>query len=206
MRQPSIEVRAATAADVPAIRRLHALSLRRLGRDHYDAATLERVIEGGTFQPELLRGGRYKVAQLGDRLVGCGGWLEGGPAAPVAIPPAATRQRIFGGAAVIRAVYVDPDLARHGIGRTLMTSIEAEARAAGKGLASLLSTAMAVRFFSRLGYAVERPLALALEGGKLIEVFAMTKALKAHVTAEPAPRRLEARGTTDCPAQLPRAA
>ena len=72
-----------------------------------------------------------------------------------------------------------------------MASIEAEARAAGKAFATLLSTVMAVRFYSRLGYAVERPLTLSIAGaiagpiadGRLIEVFAMTKTLSACSTA-----------------------
>jgi ribosomal protein S18 acetylase RimI-like enzyme len=207
---PAIDIRAATSADIPAICRLHAQSLRRLGRGHYDAAILERIIASGTFQPALLRGGRYKVARLGDRLVGCGGWLEGGPAAPFAIPPASLGKPAPDGNAVVRAVYVDPDLARHGIGRSLMAVIEAEMRAAGKELVTLLSTVMAVRFYSRLGYAVERPLTLAINGtgsgDEAIEVFAMTKVLPVPVAAEAVASSPEAAAATDDRAHLPRAA
>lgn len=186
-----LNYRRARPADVPAIRELQARSLRQLGRDHYPKATLEAVIEAGTFQPALLHAGRYLVAARGERIVACGGWLDDGPAAPSGVRAATPKPSARARPAIIRAVYVDPTEARRGIGSALMAAIEADAMAAGKSQASLLATTMAVRFYGRLGYRMQGPLSLALPSGELIEVFAMQKPLvavpawllpKAHAT------------------------
>jgi|GEM_PF-406104 len=179
MTPSALVLRAATPADIPAIRQLHAASLRRLGRGHYSPATLERVLRSGSFQPELLRQGRYKLALLGDQLVGSGGWLEhatANSAMPLGPDTSAQRRR---DTACVRAVYVAPWLARQGIGSALLDAIEAEMLALGKRRARLVATRMAVRFFNRHGYAIEHPLTVAVAGGRLVEVLAMRKTLRA---------------------------
>ena len=170
-------IRSAMPADVPPILALRARSLRQLGGMHDDRPTLESVLDAGTLPPELRRFGRYRVALRRGRLVGAGGWVESGPGTPQ--PFQAAGKPAGPPAAVIRAVYVDPDHARQGIGRALMAAIEANAVASGKDRAELLASRMAVRFFSRLGYGMGGPLALAMADGRLVEVFAMAKPLAA---------------------------
>jgi GNAT superfamily N-acetyltransferase len=176
-------IRPATPTDMPAILTMQARSLRTLGRGHYDPETLESVIAAVTASPELLRGRRYRVAVLNQRIVGSGGWLDGrhGATLPLA-RAAAPAQSGAGAAAVVRAVHVDPGMARRGIGTAIMASIERDAAASGKSRSLLLATRMSVRFYSRLGYRSEGPLSLASADGPLVEVIAMYKALPPSVT------------------------
>jgi len=138
---------------------------------------MEAVIESGTFQTSLLHAGRYQVAMVDERIIGCGGWLDGGAPAATGSTSPADRRGAAGRPAVIRAIYIDPAHARNGIGRRLMEAIEADSVAAGKTAAELVSTHMAIRFFASLGYAMQGPLALALPFDRVIEVFAMRKGL-----------------------------
>jgi GNAT superfamily N-acetyltransferase len=187
-------IRPATPTDMPAILTMQARSLRTLGRGHYDPETLESVIAAGTASPELLRGRRYRVAVLNHRIVGSGGWLDGGHSAPMPLARAAApAESGAGAAAVVRAIYVDPDMARRGIGTAIMASIERDAAVAGKSRALLLATRMSVRFYSRLGYRSEGPLSLASADGPLVEVIAMSKAL----LPLPATRRLARTGSEE---------
>lgn len=189
--EAALHIRSATPADLPPILALHRRSLRELGQGHYDEATVEAAIQSGTLPPELLRFGRYRVAVKGGRMVGSGGWVDGGPL-PRAIGDAQAAGR--SGTAIIRAVYVDPDLVRQGIGRAVLDAVEADAVAAGKDRAELLASRMAVRFFSRHGYRMGGPLALATADDRLIDVFAMAKTLgTAPVLQRPARRPLAAR-------------
>lgn len=164
----SFLVRPATPTAMPAILTMQARSLRTLGRGHDDAETLESVIAVGTTSPELLRTHRYRVSVVNDLVVGSSGRLDGGHGAAMPLARAA---------AVVRAVYVDPDMARRGIGTAIMTAIERDAAAAGNSQCHLLATRMSMRFYTRLGYRSEGPLSPMSADGRLVKVIAMSKPL-----------------------------
>lgn len=206
MKLGALVLRAATLADIPAIRQLHAASLRRLGRSHYASCTLERMLASGSFQPELLRHGRYKLALLGDQAVGSGGWLDhvGASAASPREQDGSVQRRRH--TARVCAVYAAPWLVRECIGSTLLEVIAAEMLAAGKTRATLVSTRMAVRFFSRHGYGVDHPLTVAVAGARLVEVFSMTKTLRTPDSIVPLHVAEESDAGERGRAALPRAA
>lgn len=97
----------------------------------------------------------YFIAKSGDRIVGCGGWswratLYGGDASIVArepkpLDPAAD-------AAKIRAMYTDPDFARRGVGRMILTLCEDAARAAGFRRAEMMATLAGEPLYRAMGY------------------------------------------------------
>ena len=99
-----IRVRPAHAADGPAIEHLHRASVRGLVASYYSPAQIESFLAGGTLDRELIEAGMHYVAELGEALVGSGGWMpvEQGPGRP-------WRARI-------RAVFVHPAWTRRGIG------------------------------------------------------------------------------------------
>jgi predicted N-acetyltransferase YhbS len=135
-----IRIRPAQAADGPAIERLHRASVRRLAVSHYSPAQLESLLAGGTLDRELIDAGTYYVAELGDLLVGSGGWM------PVECGPGGPRR------ARMRAIFVHPDWARRGIGRRLVTHAETAAAQAGYSTFELDASLGGVPLYQSLGY------------------------------------------------------
>jgi GNAT superfamily N-acetyltransferase len=78
-------------------------------------------------------------------------------------------------AAKIRAFFVDPEHARHGIGRAILARSEAEATRAGFSSFELMATLPGVRLYEKYGYvpgpAIDHP----LPGGLTIRVVPMHK-------------------------------
>ncbi|WP_435334874.1 GNAT family N-acetyltransferase [Haloarchaeobius sp. TZWWS8] len=131
-----VTIHRATREDTPTIARLHAASIRELGRSHYDDRQV-RAWAGGK-RPE-----RYPVdeedeyvvvAEVDRRLAGYGHLrLEDGE---------------------VRAVYVHPDFARRGIGSALLSHLESTAREDGHVDCYLYSSCNAVGFYERAGWTV----------------------------------------------------
>jgi GNAT superfamily N-acetyltransferase len=111
-------IRLARPADVPAIRELHAQSLRGLARGHYDTRVIEAFLANvRTLDEGLIADGTYFVAEARGRLVGAGGWSTRAPRYLDVIPgPAVGR----GVRARIHSVFVHPEHTRIGLGRCLM--------------------------------------------------------------------------------------
>lgn len=129
-----ITYRLARAEDVPTITALVSRSIRALHSESYDDDLIEEAIRhayGADWQ--LVRDRSYFVAEIEDRVVGAGGWSYrqtlAGAHGPDATPAPALDPQID--AARIRAFYVDPALARVGIGRALLQKSEAAAAQAG---------------------------------------------------------------------------
>jgi GNAT superfamily N-acetyltransferase len=78
---------------------------------------------------------------------------------------------------VIEAVYVDPDFARRGVGRRLVTALEDEARALGLPGLMLDASLNSVPFYGALGYAHECWSRHSLGEGRSIACATMTKRL-----------------------------
>jgi GNAT superfamily N-acetyltransferase len=124
----------------PAIEQLHRESVRRLAVSYYSPAQVETFLACGTLDRKLIEAGTYYVAEVGDTLVGSGGWMpvEQGPAGP-------WRARI-------RAVFVHPDWTRRGIGRRLVTHAETAAVPAGFTTFELEASLPGVPLYQSLGY------------------------------------------------------
>jgi GNAT superfamily N-acetyltransferase len=78
-------------------------------------------------------------------------------------------------AAKIRAFFVDPAHARHGLGRRILERSEAEAVRAGYKSFALMATLPGVRFYERHGYIAEAPISHPLAGGLTIRFVPMNK-------------------------------
>jgi len=172
----------AVPADAPAIEALQHRSLRQLGRGFYSEAEIEALIRSGVFEPELIGRGTYHVARLDGRIVGCGGWSRGSPHPPgLKLAGAGGIEAGESGAEAvhIRALYVDPDHARCGIGRRLMARIEAEAAARGHDCAELVATLMGVHFYGGLGYRLDHRTRIILPCGTVLDAARMSKPLPA---------------------------
>jgi GNAT superfamily N-acetyltransferase len=174
----AFSLRQARPSDVPILERLIAESVRGLSRDDYADVQIEAAL--GTawgVDSELIRDGTYFAIEAAGDVVACGGWSR--------------RRTLFGGdrqagrhsgllepfrdAARIRAFFVRPDWARHGIGRILLERCEAEALAHGFRSAELLATLPGRRFYAAFGYLGDERVAYPLPGGISIDFVPMKK-------------------------------
>jgi GNAT superfamily N-acetyltransferase len=176
----NLVLRPATLEDRPALQELIALSARGLSRGDCTETQVEAAL-GGAFgvDSELILDGTYFVAEVDGRVVGCGGWsrhatLFGGDAQPGRRSELLDPSR---DSARIRAFFVHPEWARHGIGRAILERCEAEARAHGFRSAELLSTLPGERFYRSLGYAGRERTRHDLRDGITIDFVPMRKEL-----------------------------
>ena len=151
-----VEIRRAVSADIPALRQLQERSLRMLGRGHYTTKQIEAFIARiGTMDDYLVSDRTYLVVELEDVILGCGGWttrLPGYARCAQGEVHAAEPSR-----ATIRSVFVEPLVARQGIGRRIMGAVETALCAAGFRAAELGATENGIDFYRNLGY---RPLSV----------------------------------------------
>jgi GNAT superfamily N-acetyltransferase len=176
----AVALRQALPIDTPILERLIAESARKLSRHDYTDAQIEAAL--GTawgVDSELIHDGTYFVAEAAGDIVACGGWSR--------------RTTLFGGdrqagrqsglldpsrdAARIRAFFVRPDWARHGIGRILLEHCEAEALAHGFRSAELLATLPGRRLYAVFGYVSDERVAYPLPGDIAIDFVPMKKTL-----------------------------
>jgi GNAT superfamily N-acetyltransferase len=176
------ELRVATLADVPVLRELIARSIHGLGAADYTPAQIEAALQGAFgVDTTLIRDGTYFVAETpaGD-IVACGGWGR--------------RRTLFGSdthaerdeswldpqsePAKIRAFFVNPAHARHGIGRAILTRCEADAIRTGFSSFELMATLPGTRFYEKCGYVADPAIDYPLPGGLTIRFVPMRKKLR----------------------------
>ena len=153
--------RPATEADIPAITALMARAIDRLQDAFLSSAQVaaSRAVMG--LDTQLIADRSYMLVHDPDgTLVGCGGWsrratLYGGDHS-VSLRDAALLDPATD-AARIRAMYTDPDRARQGIGRLILSICEGAARDAGFGRAEMMATLAGEPLYRACGYApIER--------------------------------------------------
>lgn len=133
-------------------------SARGLGVPDYTPEQIEAALQGAFgVDTELIRDGTYFVIECDAKIVACGGWSR--------------RGTLFGGdahaerssrlldprseAARIRAFFVDPDYARHGLGRMLLDHCTAAAQADGFSSLELMATLPGQKLYSQCGFVAQ---------------------------------------------------
>jgi GNAT superfamily N-acetyltransferase len=181
MAREDIHLRKASPADVPRLREVIEASVRGLQAGDYSPAQIEgalRSVYG--VDSQLIADGTYFVAEAGEpqrQIIACGGWSK--------------RKTLYGGdqfaarqdslldpvrdAAKIRAFFVHPDWARHGIGGLILEACEAAARAAGFRRLEMGATLSGVPFYKAKGYAEAEAQEAPLGNGELLMIVRMTK-------------------------------
>ena len=171
-----LRVRPATRADVPQVESLIARSARALSDGYYTSAQVESLLRFvfGT-DTQLIDDGTYFVAERDGQLVGAGGWSR--------------RRTLFGGdqmkrredplldprsePARIRAFFVDPAVARQGVGRRLFDECRAAAAAAGFRALTLVATLPGEPLYQALGFTVTERFQLRLPDQEEVPVARM---------------------------------
>ena len=171
-------LRLATPDDVPAMHALIARSVRGLSAGFYTPDEAERaLVHVFGVDSRLIADGTYYAVEEGGRLAACGGWsrrrtLYGGDQAKAAEDPLLDPARE---PARIRALFVDPDFARRGLGRLVFDACHAAARDAGFRALELVATLPGVPLYEALGFAEVERLEVPMPGGAGLPVVRMSR-------------------------------
>lgn len=174
-------LRVAGKQDADAIGELIADSVRGLAKGIYSDEQIElslQTVFGVDHQ--LIADGTYFVAENEGRIVGCGGWskrktLYGSSVYADSRDPDLLDPKVD--AAKIRAFFVHPDAARHGIARAILKRCEAEAADHGFAFAEMMATLPGVPLYEACGYKRLEPVAIRLSDDLKIECIEMRKDL-----------------------------
>jgi GNAT superfamily N-acetyltransferase len=174
--------------DVPALEKLIPLSVRGLQSSYYSAAQMEAAL-GSVFgvDRQLIRDGTYFVVEHESELIGCGGWSK--------------RKTLFGSdhqtdrddaeldpatdSARIRAFFIHPDWARHGLGRAILDECERAIRATGFHAIELAATLPGISFYEASGYLSGERSDVPLSNGLSLGIVRMTKQLEGRPPCRP---------------------
>lgn len=177
-RTGNMQIRPATNADIPELRRLIAQSARALSVGFYSARQIDAAV-AHVFgvDSQLIADGTYFVIEEGERLVAAGGW--------------SWRQTLYGGdqtkraedppldpatdAARIRAFFVHPEWARRGLGRRLYEECATAAWSAGFMRFELLATRPGEPLYYALGFVAVEQVTGHLPGGVDVEFSRMER-------------------------------
>ncbi|WP_309664357.1 GNAT family N-acetyltransferase [Tabrizicola sp.] len=152
-----VTIRRAVPADLSAVDQLLSRSYPKLLAADYPPSIMVLAIPIiSRARPELLASGRYFLAEDGaGRVLACGGWSTGRPDGRG--PADRTGQ--------VRHVATDPDMARRGIGRALMTGVMQDAAAFGLRWLECQATLTAVPFYTAMGFRALHPIQVPLGPG-----------------------------------------
>lgn len=171
-------LRLATPADIPVLEALIARSGIALSEGFYtakQAQAITRHVFG--VDTQLVRDGTYFVIEHAGVPVACGGWskratLFGADRAKTAedalLDPATQPGRI-------RAFFVDPSVARQGLGTLLIRHCEAEAAHAGFLALEMAATMPGVPLYRSAGYETAEEIQLDLPDGVRVPLVRMRK-------------------------------
>lgn len=144
-------LRHASRADIREMREMQQRSMRELGARFYAPEAIERFLcVVSTMDDGVVDEGHFFVAiNSFGRLVGTGAWSR---ATPVYEQVLALETPHTPASAVVRSIYVDPEMARQGVGTSIMRKIEADAREAGILELTLTASLSGVPLYDRVGY------------------------------------------------------
>ena len=173
-------LRLANEADIPELEALIERSVRKLQSAYYSAAQMDGAL-GSVFgvDRQLIRDQTYFVVEQSQAIIACGGWSK--------------RESLFGSdaartvadalldplqdAARIRAFFVHPGYARHGLGRAILLACEDAIRSAHFRSIELVATLPGVPFYRAFDYETGERYEVPLANGLSLPVVRMTKNL-----------------------------
>lgn len=183
MERPAPTLRVAMPADAALIETLMKATTAAIFPDYYDAEqTASAVRHVAQVDPMLLEDGTYFVMEVGDELVGCGGWSRRG-------------RPYMGGSAVVdddrmldpasegahvRAMFVRADWTRRGLGRRILEACEATAGREGFRQLDLVATLPGIPLYRAFGFVSTGEIEdIVLADGVRLPCLAMTRAVGA---------------------------
>ena len=176
------QIRLASHADVPEIEAVMRGSLEVLGRSAYDESQVASAQRHTAFlDVQMIDDGTYFVVVAGDRIAACGGWSRRAKLFRGSTEQEVEQQRRLVDKATeparIRAMFVDPNHARRGLGRRLLEASENAARAEGFSSTILLAMHSGIELYRACGYVPTEPYSFATPDGIELPCTVMTKQL-----------------------------
>jgi GNAT superfamily N-acetyltransferase len=176
----TLAIRLATARDLPAMTVLMKLAIDELQCPFLSPAEIAASHAVMGLDRQLVADGTYYVVENDAALAGCGGWSP--------------RATLYGGdhskslrdgrlldpvhePARIRAMYTHPDFVRRGVGRLILSTCEAAARAGGFTRVELMATMAGEPLYRACGYEVIEHVRSAASDGVSVPLMRMGKAL-----------------------------
>ena len=151
-----VQTCALRSADLPELRALMEISIRKIVGAFLDRARLEASYDFMGVDTQLIEDQTYFAVELDKKIVGCGGWSR--------------RATSYGGdhtigrdsrllnpvtdSARVRAMYTHPDYTRRGIGRLILSLSEAEALREGFHSLELTATVAGEPLYAAYGFSV----------------------------------------------------
>lgn len=177
----NVRIRKAFPADVPRLQEVIEASVRGLQASDYSAAQIEGALQSVYgVDSQLIADGTYFAAEIGSDIIACGGWSK--------------RKTLYGGdqyagredslldpardAAKIRAFFVHPDYARHGIGSLILEACECAAIAAGFYRLEMGATLSGVAFYRAKGYSEVENQNVPLGNGEVLAIVKMARSIR----------------------------
>ena len=172
--------RVATEAD---LEQLNALMERAISQLQSDFLTPEEIAASQHvmgLDTQLVRDGTYLLVEADGMIAGCGGWswrstLYGGDTSVVAREPYALDPATD--AARIRAMYTDPQFARRGVGRRILSACEDAARSYGFSKVEMMATLAGAALYRVCGYHEIEHIRTEPIGGVVVPMIRMGKSL-----------------------------
>lgn len=157
-------------------------SLEVIGRTAYDTQQVASATRHtARVDAQMIDDGTYFVAVIDDRIIGCGGWSRRAKLFRGSADQEADAQlRLLDPAteaARVRAMFVDPELARRGIGRRILETAENAARAEGFTKTVLLAMLSGEVMYTACGYVAIEPMAFETPEGVTLGATLMEKLL-----------------------------
>ncbi len=180
--------RLAAPGDLEALMALRDRATLGLSCGHYDLDAMRLALkEVPILTRDLIEDGHYHV--LADRagsILAGGGWSDRASGFNVVAAGS-----LMPGEALVRAVYVDPCVARKGLGSRIMALIETDASANGIHHLALTATLPGQLLYDCLGYRTLHPVERRLSNGYIVRLIAMEKVLVQHpeTPTEPFPNK-----------------
>ncbi|HEX7832975.1 MAG TPA: GNAT family N-acetyltransferase [Thermoanaerobaculia bacterium] len=156
------DIRHATRDDIAAIETVMRRSLDVIGRTAYDDEQVASASRHtARVDAQMIDDGTYFVAVFDDRIVACGGWSRRAKLFRGSADQEADSQlRLLDPAmeaARVRAMFVDPEFARRGIGRAILEKSEHAARAEGFTKTVMLAMLSGQAAYAACGYVAIEP-------------------------------------------------
>ena len=166
--QDDVLIRHAETTDAAAVERLLLASYPALMANSYDAETLARALPLMTrANPRLLASGTYYVAEVGDEIIGCGGWS----------PELPGTKTIVAHIGHVRHFAVHPSYVGRGVGRAIFERCEAQAQDSAISKLECFSSRNAVDFYRAVGFDVIREIEVEMASDTKFPSVLMCKSL-----------------------------
>ena len=174
----TLHIRPAAREDIPALKRVMDRAIRELLPAFLPAEQVLASQEVMGLDTQLIEDGTYYVV-AGDVIAGCGGWsrratLFGGDHSAgrdaALVDPATDPARV-------RAMYTDPGFVRRGVGRLILETCEAKAKAEGFSRCEMAATMAGEPLYAACGYKRIEPFEAETSNGVKVPLVRMGKSI-----------------------------